>query len=173
MLHPQTPTKADDGIERLKQSLSTQWGIRFPSRDSAWSPSRRDPNRVEDKILAVIQFLYFREGALHYAIGEFKKRAATIYSQWQFKPRGETGVIPSRDEGRNVNIASAVKRGFLHKRVPLEENATKELTECLWHHLSTTAERVKVGERFAIPVLPSIESKRYLFSCKVRMLMPL
>lgn len=159
MLHPSTPTKADDGIERLKQSLSAKWGIQFPNRDSAWSPSRRDPNRVEEKILAIIQFLYFREGALHHAIEQFEKTAATINSQWQYKPRGEAGVIPSRGEGRDLTRESAVKQDFLHKRAPLEESAIKDLTESLWHHLCITAERVKGGEKYAMPVMPSIESQ--------------
>jgi len=162
MLHPSTPTKAgkaDDGIERLKQSLSAKWGIQFPVKDSTWSPSRRDPNRVEDRILAVIQFLYFRDGALHYAIEQFEKTATTVYSKWQFKPRGEADVLPSRE-----GPESAVKRDFLHKCAQLEESAIKELTESLWLNLSLIKDRVKAGEKFLMLTMPSIESRHYTTS---------
>lgn len=154
MLHPSTPTKADDGIERLKQSLFVKWSIQFPSRDSAWSPSRRDPNRVEDKILAVIQFLYFRDGALQVAVEQFEKCAGTVYSKWQFKPRGEPDMIPSRE-----GVESTVKRDFLRKRGQLEGSAVKEVTESLWWNLSQIADRVKAGEKFPLPTVPSIESE--------------
>ena len=71
MLNPKTPTKADDEIEKLKRSLSAKWGIQFPVRDLTWSPSRSNLGLVEEKILTCIQFLYFRDGALHHAIEQF------------------------------------------------------------------------------------------------------
>lgn len=150
MLHPSTPSKADDGIEKIKRSLSQDWGLNLPPRDASWSPSRRDPNRLEDRILARIQFLYFKGGALALAIGDFEKRAITLYSEWRYKPRGESSVLPSREPGD-----SALRRDFLHRRDPPEEAGIKMLTETLLLCLDQMSERVRSGEKF-----PSIESKK-------------
>lgn len=146
MSHPATPTKADDEIERLKGSLVAKWGIKFPARDPVWSPSRRDRNRVEDQILACMQFLYFREGALRYAINQFEQHALTVYTQWQFKPHAEPDVLPSREAAQSV-----LKQDFLHKREVPEERVVQELTQSLWNSVSQIAERVKKGEKFPIP----------------------
>ena len=148
MLSPKTPTKADDGIEQLKQSLSAKWGIQLPARDSAWSPSKLDLTRMEDRILACMQFLYFREGALYHAIEQFEKYAVTLCSEWQFKPRAEVNVLPSRE-------GSALKRDFLRKRGELDHDGVKGLTQSLWHNLNEVAERVKKGEKFAMPTVES------------------
>ena len=157
MLHPSTPTragKADDGIEQLKQSLSAKWGIQFPTRDPAWSPSRRDPNRREDRISAVIQYLYFRDGALGYAIEQFEKNARAVYSQWQIKPRAEPDLLPSME-----SMGHGVTQDFLHRRRAFEGDALRDITESLWWNLSQIADRVKAGEKFPAPIVPSIESE--------------
>lgn len=145
---PETPTKADDGIEKLKQSLSAKWGIQFPARDSTWSPSRSNLSLVEEKILTRIQFLYFRDGALRHAIEQFEKHASTLCSQWQFKPRAEVDVLPLREY-------STLKKDFLQKRDQLDRGTIKELTEVLWHQLNQVADRVKKGEKFPIPTVES------------------
>lgn len=139
---PKTPSKVDDGIERIKQSLSTKWGIRFPIRDA--TPSKRDKSRVEEKILGFIQFLYFKEGALDYAIEQFEKNAIQIVSQWQFKPHGEPDVLPSFAHSR-----SALKQDFLRKQPVFSAQAVTELTESLKCFLNSVADRVKAGEKFS------------------------
>lgn len=140
---PQTPTKADDGIEKLKLSLSTKWGIQWPIRDALWSPSRKDPNRVEDKILACIQYLYFRNDALAYAVEQFEKHVLVLCSGWQFKPHAELDVLPSIEPHK-----SFLRHEFLRKRDEIPKAAVKELTEILWSTLSQIAERAKAGEIF-------------------------
>lgn len=139
---PKTPSKVDDGIERVKQSLSTKWGIEFPIRDA--TPSKRDKSRVEEKILGLIQFLYFKDGALGYAIEQFENNAIHIVSQWQFKPHGEPDVLPSFAHSR-----SALKEDFLRKQRVLSTKAVTELTESLKCFLNSVADRVKAGEKFS------------------------
>ncbi len=148
-----TPSKADAGIENIKTSLSAKWGIQLPTRDSNWSPSKRDPNRVEDKILAFIQFLYFKkppqEGALDYALNIFEKDIVQIISNWQFKPRGEPDVLPSLEASK-----SALERDFLKKRPIFSEKEITELTERLEHCLSLTVDQVKARKEFPKSVKP-------------------
>ena len=138
---PKTPSKVDDGIERVKQSLSTKWGIRFPVRDP--TPSKRDRSLVEEKILDLIQFLYFKEGALDNAIEQFEKNAVQIVSQWHFKPHGEPDVLPSLAHSK-----SALRQDFLKKQHDLSPQAVKELTESLKNCLSLGVDRVKAGDKF-------------------------
>ena len=153
MLHPTTPSKADNDIESLKISLNAKWGIKFPPRDLVLSPSRRDLTRTEDRILVCMQFLYWKDGSLGYAIDQFEKHAASVYTHWQFKPRGESDVIPTREASK-----SGLKKDFLHKRAPLGEAVVKDLTESLWNNLSQIAERVKKGEKFPKPLIESEDS---------------
>lgn len=93
--------------------------------------------------MARIQFLYFKEGALAFAIDEFEKRAITIYSDWQYKPRGDADVLPIYDP-------PALKQDFLRRRRPLEEGAVRLLTESLLISLDQITDRVRSGEKFAI-----------------------
>ena len=158
MLHPTTPSKADNDIEGLKTSLSAKWGIKFIPRDLVWSPSRRDLSRLEDKIHERIRFLYFqKDGSLDHAIHQFEKHAATVYSNWQFKPRGELDVVPMRESSN-----SGLKRDFLHKRAQLGDDAVKDLTESLWNNLSQIAERVMKGEKFPMATVESEDCKLLL-----------
>ena len=151
MLHPTTPSKADNDIEGFKTSLNAKWGIKFPPRDLILSPSRRDLSRLEDKIHERIRFLYFqKDGSLDHAIHQFERHAETVYSYWRFKPQGEIDVVPTREASE-----SGLKRDFLHKRVPLGDDAVKDLTESLWNSLSQIAERVKKGEKFPMPTVES------------------
>lgn len=149
MLHPSTPSKADDGIEHFKRVLSNKWSINIPPREPNWSPSRNNPNRAEDKISARIQFLYFKGGALTFAIDEFERRAIAIYSEWQYKPRGDPSVLPIREAGKSV-----LRQNFLRRRDPLEEDEVKLLTESLLLCLDQTTARIIAGERF-----PHVETR--------------
>ena len=151
MQHPTTPSKADDEIESIKISLAAKWGISLPPQGSIPSPSRRDLNRTEDRILACMQFLYWKKGALGSAIDQFEQQAVAVYSQWQFKPLAEPDVLPAREASR-----SALRQDFLYKRVELGEVAAKELMTCLWNTLSEVAGRVMKEEKSP---KPSIESE--------------
>lgn len=150
MLQPSTPSKADDGIEQIKRSLAQRWAIDLPPRDTNWSPSRRDPNRLEDKILARVQYLYFKGGALPLAINDFEQRAISIYSEWRYKPRAESTVLPSREPGD-----SALRRDYLRRREVPDESGVKMLTETLLLCLDQISERVRSGERF-----PNLETNK-------------
>lgn len=158
---PKTPSKVDDGIEKIKQSLSTKWGIQFPVRDATYSPSKRNMSLAEEKILVLIQLLYFRGGALAYAIENFEKNAAQIISRWQFKPHGEPDVLLSLEVSK-----STLKQDFLKKRPALSQKAITELTENLKHFLSLTADRVQAGEKF--PRSVKIEGKKSHFCFQLR-----
>lgn len=141
---PKTPSKGDDGIERVKRSLSTKWGIRFPVRDpTPSSPSNRDMSPVEEKISVLIRFLFFKERALDYAIEQFERNAVHAVSRWQFKQKGEPDVLPSLAPPK-----SALKQDFLRKQHTLSPQAITELTESLTSYLQSVADRVKAGERF-------------------------
>lgn len=144
---PETPSKADAGIETIKRSLSAKWRIQWPVRDSTWSPSKSDPTRVEDKIATMIQYLYFqkppKDGALDYALAQFERSAVQINSEWRFKPHGEPEVLPSLDVSK-----SALKQDFLKKRPTLPEKAITELTENLRHCLKSIADEVRNGRNF-------------------------
>ncbi|KAL6722297.1 hypothetical protein ACLMJK_001404 [Lecanora helva] len=143
---PRTPNKADDGIEKVKQSLSTTWGIRLPSHDSLWSPSRRDPYCAEDKISSLIQLLYFKPYALDEALRNFERNAATIHTKWQYKPRADIDVVPNRAASLRPR-----KETFLRTRDAVPAAAEKDLKESLLHHLSLVKDRVKAGESFPNP----------------------
>lgn len=145
---PNTPSKKGDAeIESIKRSLSTKWGIQLRARVPTDSPSKRNLNRAEDKIVALIQYLYFtktpQEGALDYALEQFEKNAIQIISKWQFKPYAEPDVLPSLEASK-----SALKQDFLKKRSTLSEKTIIELTESLRDFLIKTGERVRNGENF-------------------------
>lgn len=145
---PETPSKADTGIENIKKSLSVKWGIQFPARDSNWSPSKRDPKRAEDRISTLIQWLFFKkrkpphEQALDIALHQFETHALQIESKWHFKPLGEHDVLPSSETSN-----SALRQKFLKKRSTLSEDAIEELTKTLEGCLKTKAEQVTALEK--------------------------
>ncbi|KAL9125091.1 MAG: hypothetical protein Q9217_005654, partial [Psora testacea] len=154
---PTTPTKPDDGIEEIKRTLTAKWNLQFPARDSNWSPSKKDPTSLPDRVQGVIQYLYYGKGpalgALDYAIEQFDAQASLIVSKWQFKPRAELGIIPTHRE------PSALNRDFLHKRKGLSGIAREELMKCLHHHLTQVADKVRNGRNYVEPgaALSSIE----------------
>ena len=158
---PITPSKVDEGIEKIKQSLSAKWGIRFPVRDATHSPSKRDMSLVEEKILVLIQLLYFRGGALDYAIGQFEENAAQIISKWQFKSYGEPDLLLSLEASK-----SALKQDFLKKRPALSQKAVTELTENLKHFLNLIADRVKAGEKFPEYVKTKGKNSHFYFQLR-------
>ena len=98
---------------------------------------------MEEKIVDLIQFLYFREGALDYAIEQFENNAVQIVSQWYFKPHGEPDVLPTLAHSK-----SALRQDFLKKQHDLSPQAVTELTESLKYFLSLGVDRVKAGDKF-------------------------
>ena len=142
---PQTPSKVDDEIERIKLSLHTKWGIRFPVRDA--TPSKRDMSRVENRIVSLIQFLYFNGRALDHAIERFEENAVQIASQWQFKPHGESDVLPVR-----AHSESALQQDFLKRSQEFSPQEVTELTKSLEGFLKSAKDRVRAGEKFQSPV---------------------
>lgn len=84
-----------------------------------------------------------------FAIAEFEKKAFTIDSNWEYKPRADPDVLPSRDAGRSL-----LRQDFLRKRDPPEEGKVTLLTETLLFYLDEITARVKSGEKF-----PKIETK--------------
>jgi len=148
MQAPKTPSKAGDQIDSLIQSLSTKWGLQYSRRDEKWSPSRRDPNSLQDKIHACIQYLFYgkgpAKGALEHAIAQFEVYAPSIVSKWRFKPLSDPAVVPMG----SGSSTSALRKDFLQKRGDLSHTAVRELLESLYHQLSIVADRVRTGEPF-------------------------
>ncbi|KAG8529683.1 uncharacterized protein KY384_005164 [Bacidia gigantensis] len=153
-----TPLKEDDGITRLKQSLSARWGMRFAARDNSWSPSKRDPTSLDDKIHGCIQYLFWRKGneaaALDYALAQFERHAPAIVADWVFKPRAEADVIPTRS-----SKDSSVNREFLKRRNELTDDNNQTLKQCLLQKLNEVADKLKRGASYiTVPtIMPSIE----------------
>ena len=108
-----------------------------------WSPSRRDLHLPEEQISTRIQFLYYKGGALDVALDHFERNAASIFSKWQFKPRADPDVLPSRPPSDSLP-----RKDFLRKQVTIPLAAVTELTESLLHHLTLVSDRVKSGETF-------------------------
>lgn len=84
-----------------------------------------------------------------FAIDEFERRAIAIYSEWQYKPRGDPSVLPIGEAGKSV-----LRQNFLRRRDPLEEDEVKLLTESLLLCLDQTTARIIAGERF-----PHVETR--------------
>ena len=158
-MQPVTPSKSSDGIEAYKRSLSARWGLYFPLRHD--SPSKRNINDVEEKIHLLIQFLFWRkghdEGALDYALAQFERHGHGLLSNWTFKPRAESDVLPERQ-----HQDSNLKADFLSKRESLTHGQMQELMACLYEKLNQVAERVKTGQSYIQPlpteVMSSIEA---------------
>ena len=140
-----TPKKGDDKIEQLKQELSAMYGLQLPPREPTWSPSKRNPSAMEDKIHNLIRFLYYKgsEGRedevqpLNRAVAEFEQYAPTIISQWRFKPAAEVDVLPIRRE------SGAIQDNFLRKVPTLNDAGRQALLECLYQKLVRVADLTK------------------------------
>ena len=154
-MQPVTPSKSSDGIEHVKQALSAKWGFYFPPRHN--SPSRRNPNDIEEKIHNLIQFLFWRKGfdagALEYALGQFERQAPDVVSNWAFKPKADSDVLPTRPLQE-----SSLKADFLNKRPSLDDIQMKELMVCLYENLNKIAEKIKSGQSFIQPPIMEIVS---------------
>ena len=152
---PITPSKADDGIERIKRDLEAKWGFRFPQRDITWSPSKADPRASADRAQTALQYLYWRSGtdkaALHSALAEFDHHAQTIKSQWVFKPKAESNVLPTSRNPSN----------FLSRQDLLPPEGQEQLMVCLYAKLKSWADKIKSGQSYTAPgdVVDSVETR--------------
>ncbi len=148
MPDPKTPSSAGHQIDNLIQRLLADCGLQYSRREEKWSPSRRDPNSLQDKIHGCIQYLYYRKGpargALDHAIKQFEAHAPSIKSEWRFKPLSDPAVVHIGSDPST----SAPRKDFLHKRGDLSHTAVRELLESLYHQLSIVADRVRIGEPF-------------------------
>ena len=149
---PTTPSKADDPIEKVKQSLATQWGLRFAPRDPVASPSKRNPSAVDERIHAYIRFLYYNKTflrnskPLEYAIGQFAQVAPAIISEWSFKPRAETGVLPTYPQ-----TDSLLRSDFVRRRDELDPGLANDLMLRLEHVLGDVARKIRGSHSFQQP----------------------
>lgn len=151
MINPHTPSKkGEDEVSRILKDLSDRWGLYFPPRDQTWSPSLARPDSVEDRIRFRIKFLYFKDkNALNHVLHDFDKHANELCSKWQYKPKGQRDVIPSRPPPE-----SAVRRDAFLKRDSHRAEALEEMMQCLDHLTRDVVDRVKNKELF--PVLSSL-----------------
>lgn len=80
-----TPTKKREEIEKLRNWLSSEWGLTYTEHDPVYKP---------------IRFLTFQkgdaEGALQHAFDLFDEAARKLRSDWITKPRADTDLLPSR-----------------------------------------------------------------------------
>lgn len=145
---PRTPTKSrDDGINTIAKKLCAKWGLKLPIRDTPWSPSKiSHPGAIEEKVLARIRFLYFKDReALDEAVKQFEDHAPYIYSEWFFKPQAELNVLPSL-----APSDSALRRETALRRddVTVSACVAAALAENLLHCLDQAAELVRLRVEF-------------------------
>jgi len=79
------------------------------------------------------------------AITRFEQHAKTIQSEWRFKPRAESDVIPYRTE-----YQSAKREEFLAVEVALDEKVSANLKECLLAKIKPVYECVKKDEKYTV-----------------------
>ena len=166
MQHTGTPKKANDGIEDFKNHLSARYGLIFPPRDPTWSPSKKDPSSIAEKIHQLVRFLHFKgsgesgaesingPGALDYVLLLIERQMPSIQSRWVFKPRAQPDVLPVR--GMNESV---LQKDFIRRRQELDQGQQKELMSCVHVKLHQVAECVKKGQStylwHEIPLPPS------------------
>lgn len=149
MVGPQTPTRPDDGIQRITLDLSAKWGLRFPQQVDQ-SPAKRDRNRPEEQVLSRLRWLYFHDlrnnqAATQYAIKSFERLAPKLLAGWVPKPLAEQDVLPTR-----TRSATARHQNFLFQRPPLSESQASDLMQALLRYLDEAIEGIKKGAIFAI-----------------------
>ena len=149
---PITPSKADDEIERIKRDLEAKLGFTFPPRDQTWSPQKADPKSSADRAQTALQYLYYRDkAALYSALADFDHHAQAIKSQWVFKPKADSNVLPTNRHPSN----------FLSKQDLLPPEAQEQLMACLYAKLKSAADKIKSGQPHTAPgrVVDSVEAK--------------
>ncbi|KAL9598675.1 MAG: hypothetical protein Q9219_004344 [cf. Caloplaca sp. 3 TL-2023] len=149
MVGSETPSRADDGIQRITLDLSAKWGLRFPQH-VLQSPAKRRQDLPEEQVLSRLRWLFFydirnKQAATPYAIKCFERLAPKLQAGWVAKPLGDIDVLPTR-----TRSATARHNDFLSKKpTPTDEQAA-DLMKALLRYLHETIEDVKKGAIFAI-----------------------
>lgn len=130
---PKTPTKKDDELTLITNTLSAKWGLRFPLRGPLWSPSQIvHPNSSGEQVLSRLKFLSFKDKeALQYALNHFEGQAGETRSgiqcsQWVHKPQAEMDVIPRRSPH-----SKPLDRNSFLKRMEIDEATASKLMDDL------------------------------------------
>lgn len=142
---PRTPSKADDKIKSITDSLAANWNLQFPAWDATYSPSTvRDPSRVEEQVMSRLRFLIFKDpDGLAVACERFEKHAETIQaetvqSQWKHKPRADSDLLP-----RRLHAEISFQRDPLLRRPQVSEATAGQLMKTLLHCLDLAADHAK------------------------------
>ncbi|KAI4170010.1 MAG: hypothetical protein LQ343_005259 [Gyalolechia ehrenbergii] len=149
MVGPETPTRPDDGIQRITLDLSAKWGLRFPQQ-VLQSPAKRDRDRPDEQVLSRLRWLYFHDlksnqAATQYAIKCFERLAPKLLAGWVAKPLAEQDVLPTR-----TRSATARHQEFLFQKPTLSDGQASDLMQALLRYLDEAIEGIKKGAVFAI-----------------------
>ena len=142
---PSTPSsnQADADIYNIVLDLNQQWKLQLPIRDSTWSPSKSCSKSSDQQIHSCIRFLYFKDrSTLDDSIEQFRRHASVLKSDWQFKPRAEADLLPTRTRQQ-----SATREQALAAEVAISEKESTELKECLLAKLKPAYETAKRGKK--------------------------
>lgn len=144
MVEPETPTKGDDGIQRILADLTAKWGLRFPPQ-VLQSPAKRDPDRPEEQVLSRIRYLFYhdknnKQAATADAIKGFEDFAAELLTGWVAKPQADRDLLPTR-----TRTGTACHHEFLFKKPSLSEEHASDLMQTLLRYLDEAAEGIRKG----------------------------
>ncbi len=144
-ISPRTPVKVPDELFKITTSLAVKWNIRFPSRDTNWSPSRvKDPNAPGEQALSRMKFLNFtRKEALDYAVENFERHAKVHCSQWIHKPDADRDLLP-----RRAYPEASHRTPFLKQQPDIKDATAAELMTILLRILDRVADCVKNNEDY-------------------------
>ncbi|KAL9027391.1 MAG: hypothetical protein Q9196_004077 [Gyalolechia fulgens] len=148
MVGPETPTRPDDGIQRITLDLSAKWGLRFPPQVRQ-SPAKRDRDRPDEQALSRLRWLYFHDlrnnqAATQYAIQCFERFAPKLLAGWVAKPRAEQDVLPTR-----TRSATARHQDFLFQKPTPSDSQLSDLMQALLRYLDEAIDGIKKGAVFA------------------------
>ncbi|KZF20397.1 hypothetical protein L228DRAFT_285105 [Xylona heveae TC161] len=126
MTTPKTPNgRRDGGIKKIIDELNGKYNFQLPDRNGApWSPSEiPNRDRIEERILSHIKFLYFKNGDINGAIQNLDEYAKGLISNWVYKPDQDPDVIPGQQSKGKERLSVG---GFL--RTPqTSSNLVQEL----------------------------------------------
>ena len=133
MVDPTTPRKQVDKIRDFKGTISARWGLKFLEEEALSSPSTRDRKSIAVRVDFLIGALCHREGALEEVLEQFTRKATEITTEWQYKPRADTAVLPMRGYRDKPLTAD-----FLHRQPKSSGRMQDDLMETLESKLNLT-----------------------------------
>ena len=145
---PSTPSsnQADADINNIVLDLNSHWNLQLPIPDSNWSPSKSCSEPRDQQIHSCIRFLYFKDrSTLNDSIEQFRRHASALKSNWQFKPRAESDLLPIRTRQQ-----SATREQALAVEVAISEKESTELRDCLLAKLKPAYETAKRGQKLNV-----------------------